>query len=115
MPITFNKIGVQSVTGEFIESVESTKQMDSKMIMSTEGGFGAAKTFDPTYEFTVKGRGTTTIEAGDTSAAGYIPDYISATGVTVITSVKMSESNDDYNEFEISGTIYPSAAPIVTT
>ena len=113
MPITFNKIGVQSVTGEFIESVESTKQMDSKMIMSSEGGFGAAKNFDPTYEFTVKGRGSTSVEAGDTSAANYIPDYLSTSGVTVITSVKISEKNDDYNEFEISGTIYPNAEATV--
>lgn len=112
MPITFNQIGVQSVSGEFIESVEATKQMDSKMIMSTEGGFGAAKNFDPTYEFTVKGRGSVNIDAGDMSAAGYIPDYVSTSGVTVITSVKNSEKNDDYNEFEISGKIYPNASPI---
>jgi hypothetical protein len=112
MAITFNQIGVQSVSAELIESVESTKNMESKMIMSTEGGFGAAKTFDPTYEFTVKGRGTTTVDAGDTSAAGFIPDYIDAGGVTVITSVKVSEKNDDFNEFEISGTVYPEAQPI---
>jgi hypothetical protein len=113
MPITFNKIGVQSVTGQFIESVESTKNLESKMIMSTEGGFGAACAIDPTYEFTVKGRGTTSVDAGDTSAAGYIPDYISESGVTIITSVKSSEKNDDYNEFEISGVVYPSAAATV--
>lgn len=113
MAITFNQIGVQSVTAELIESVESTKNMESKMIMSTEGGFGAAKTFDPTYEFTVKGRGTTTVDAGDTNAAGFIPDYIPTGGVTVITSVKVSEKNDDFNEFEISGTVYPNADPIV--
>lgn len=112
MPITFNQIGVQSVSAELIESVETTKQMESKMIMSTEGGFGAAKTFDPTYDFTVKGRGTTTVDAGDTSAAGFIPDYIPTNGVTVINSVKTSEKNDDFNEFEISGTVYPSADPI---
>jgi hypothetical protein len=113
MPITFNQIGVQSVSAELIESVETTKQMESKMIMSTEGGFGAAKTFDPTYDFTVKGRGTTTVDAGDTSAAGFIPDHIPTGGVTVITSVKANEKNDDFNEFEISGTVYPSADPIV--
>ena len=112
MAITFNQIGVQSVSAELIESVESTKNMESKMIMSTEGGFGAAKTFDPTYEFTVKGRGTTTVEAGDTSAASFIPDYIPTGGVTVITSVKLSEKNDDFNEFEISGTVFPDAEPI---
>ena len=111
MAINFKKIGVQSVTAELIESVESTKNMESKMIMSTEGGFGAAKTFDPTYQFTVKGRGTTTVEAGDTNAASYMPDTIQG-GVTVITSVKLSEKNDDFNEFEITGVNYPDAAAI---
>ena len=108
MSVTFNEIGVQSVSAELVESVEATKTMESKMIMSTSGGFGAAKTFDPKYEFTVKGRGTTTIDAGATSAAGYLPSYISG-GRTIITSVKLSEKNDDFNEFEISGVNYPDA------
>ena len=111
MAVTFNKIGVQSVTAELIESVESTKQMESKMIMSNEGGFGEARTFDPTYEFTVKGRGTTSVKAGDESAAGYMPDIISG-GRTIITSVKMTQTNDDYNEFEISGVNYPEATAL---
>ena len=111
MSVTFNKIGVQSVSAELVESVEATKTMDSKMIMSTEGGFGAAKTFDPKYEFTVKGRGTTTVDAGDGSAGDYLPSYISG-GITIITSVKLSEKNDDFNEFEISGVNYPDAEAI---
>ena len=113
MSVTFNEIGVQSVTAELVESVEATKTMDSKMIMSTEGGFGAAKTFDPKYEFTVKGRGTTTVEAGDTSAGSYLPNYISA-GRTIITSVKLIEKNDDFNEFEISGVNYPEAQALAS-
>lgn len=100
------------MTGELIESVEGTKTMDSKMIMSTSGGFGEARTFDPTYEFTVKGRGTTAVKAGDTSAGAYMPDYISG-GRTIITSVKLTQSNDDYSEFEISGVNYPQASGIV--
>lgn len=109
MPATFNKIGVQSVTADLIESVEVTKSLDTKMIMSTEGGFGAGKGFDPKFEFTIKGRGTTTQEAGGTPSI--VPDTISG-GVTVITSVKISEKNDDFNEFEISGVNHPAAAPI---
>ena len=108
MAVTFNKIGVQSVNGELVESVEGTKSMESKMIMSTEGGFGEARTFDPKYEFTVKGRGTTSVKAGDPSAGGYMPDYISG-GRTIITSVKLTQKNDDYAEFEISGVNYPDA------
>lgn len=111
MSVTFNKIGVQSVSAELIESVESTRQMESKMIMSTDGGFGEARTFDPTYEFTVKGRGTTSVKAGDSTASGYVPDAISG-GRTIITSVKLTQSNDDYNEFEISGVNYPEAQGI---
>lgn len=111
MSVTFNKIGIHSITAELVESVEATKTMDSKMIMSTEGGFGEAKTFDPKYEFTVKGRGTTSVKAGDVSAAGYLPDYISG-GRTIVTSVKLTQKNDDYNEFEISGVNYPEAGAL---
>ena len=106
MPVTFNKIGVQSVTAELIESVETTKSLDTKMIMSSEGGFGAGKGFDPKFEFTIKGRGTTSTDAGGTAAM--IPEGITG-GITVITSVKLSEKNDDFNEFEISGVNYPQA------
>lgn len=109
MPVTFNKIGVQSVSAELIESVETTKSLDTKMIMSSEGGFGAGKGFDPKFEFTVKGRGTTTQEAGATPSM--VPDSITG-GVTVITSVKISEKNDDFNEFEISGVNHPGASPM---
>lgn len=106
MPVTFNKIGVQSVNAELIESVETTKSLDTKMIMSSEGGFGAGKGFDPKFEFTIKGRGATTQEAG--AAATMTPDGITG-GQTIITSVKLTEKNDDFNEFEISGVNYPQA------
>lgn len=109
MAVTFNAIGVQSVTAELIESVETTKSLDTKMIMESKGGFGAAKGFDPKFEFTIKGRGTTTQEPG--ASAALIPEGISG-GITVITSVKLSEKNDDFNEFEISGVNYPSATGI---
>lgn len=106
MAVNFNKIGVQSVSAELIESVETTKSLDTKMIMSSEGGFGAGKGFDPKFEFTIKGRGTTTMDAGGTTTM--IPEGITG-GITVITSVKVSEKNDDFNEFEISGVNYPQA------
>ena len=106
MAVNFNKIGVQSVTAELIESVETTKSLDTKIIMSSEGGFGAGKGFDPKFEFTIKGRGTTTMDAGGNPTM--IPEGITG-GITVITSVKVSEKNDDFNEFEISGVNYPQA------
>ena len=106
MAVNFNKIGVQSVTAELIESVETTKSLDTKMIMSSEGGFGAGKGFDPKFEFTIKGRGTTSLDAG--GGPTMIPEGITG-GITVITSVKVSEKNDDFNEFEISGVNYPQA------
>ena len=113
MATTFNKIGIQSVTAEFIESVEVTKSVDTKLIKSTDGGFGAGKGFDPKFEFSLKGRGSTTITPGDSSAtlgsSGFLPDSING-GITIVTSVKVSQKNDDYDEFEISGVNYPEAA-----
>jgi hypothetical protein len=111
MAVVFNRIGVYSAGGEFIESTEATAQLETKMIMSSEGGFGAAKTYGVTYNFTTKGRGSTNQKAGDTTTT-LVPDFLPTGGVCVVTSVKSTEKNDDYNEFEVSGTYYPEAAAI---
>ena len=108
MATIFNKIGIQSVGAEFVESVEVTKTVDTKLIKSTDGGFGAGKGFDPKFECSVKGRGSTSMTAGQTNPGAYLPDSI-AGGLTIITGVKISQKNDDYNEFEVSGVNYPGA------
>jgi hypothetical protein len=106
MSATNLEIGVKQVTAQFIESVEVSKNFETKMIMSTEGGFGAAKAFDPKFEFTVKGRGSTEVEAGS-SGGNLVPSEVD--GKVIITSVKNSQTNDDFNSFEVTGVAYPGA------
>jgi hypothetical protein len=111
MAVQFNRIGVFSAAGDYIESTEATAQLETKMIMSSDGGFGQAKAYGLTYSFTTKGRGNTTEKAGDTNTQ-LVPSFLPSGGVCVVTSVKNTEKNDDYNEFEVSGTYYPEAQGI---
>lgn len=109
MSAVFNKIGVTSVSGELLESVEVTKTVETKMIKATDGGFGQGKGSGAKIEYTVKGRGATDVKVG--ASSGYLPSSIQG-GVTIVTSVKISQKNDDYNDFEISGVNYPDAQPM---
>ena len=109
MPATFDEIGVGTVTGALVESVEVSKKLDHKIVKKSTGAFDSGNKFDPTYEFSVKGRGSVEVASliGKTAGA-YQPDVITG-GVTIVTSVKLSESNEDFNSFEISGSNYPNA------
>ena len=100
------EIGINEVSASFIESVDVSKSFETKMIMSSEGGFGAANAFDPKFEFTVKGRGSTTVTAGSDGGA---LKPASVEGKVIITSVKVTETNDDFNSFEVTGVAYPDA------
>ena len=75
------------------------------MIMEGDGTFCDAKIYDTSYKFTVKGRGTTSVTAGGTSGA---PSE--ASGKVIITSVKLTQTNEDYEAYEYSGVAYPNAS-----
>lgn len=109
MPATFTDIEVKCVTALLVESVDVTKQIDHKIVKKTDTTFDSGTKFDPTFEFSVKGRGSAADSLLGTSSSTYIPDQIT-TGVTLIKSVKNTEVNDDYNSFEVSGVNYPGAS-----
>ena len=110
MPATFNEIGVAAVTGALVESVEVTKQLEHKIIKRSDGTFETGHKYDPMFEFSVKGRGSVTASTLlGASGGAYQPDVISG-GVTIVTNVKLSETNEDFNSFEISGVNYPGAS-----
>ncbi len=105
MPSGPAAIGITQATGTLLESVEWEKKLEEKVIKDLSGGFGQGQAFDPIIEFSVKGRGDTTMALG-IGAAG-----ITAItgGTTLILKLKRSEKNDDFNSFEYSGTNYPGA------
>jgi hypothetical protein len=75
------------------------------MVMDRLGEFSEARIVDVTQSFTVRGTGTTAVSIGSTSGA---PSALS--GKIVVTSVKQTQSNEDFEKFEYSGTAYPSAS-----
>ena len=105
MPAGPTAIGITQATGTLIESVEWEEKVEEKVIKDRNGGFGQGKTFDPTVEFSVKGRGDTSMVVG-VGASG-----IAAItgGTTLILKVKRGQKNDDFEGFEYSGTNYPNA------
>jgi len=108
MPASFNEIGVECVTATLVESVDVSKNIDHKIVKKNDGAFDSGNKFDPTFEFSVKGRGSAAETLLGTAGSTYLPDQISG-GVTLIKSVKNSETNEDYNSFEVSGVNYPGA------
>ena len=105
MPAGPSNIGITQATGTLLESVEWERKLEEKVIKDLSGGFGQGQAFDPLIEFSVKGRGDTTMAVG-VGASG-----IAAItgGTTLILKVKRSQKNDDFNSFEYSGTNYPNA------
>jgi hypothetical protein len=99
-----NGFGISALTGTLIESVEISYESEEKMLMDRLGEFSEARLIDTTTTFTVRGSGEPTVTIGGTSGAP-----TGAEGKIVITSVKRTQVNDDFEKFEYSGTAYPSA------
>jgi len=97
--------GITNVTGSCLESSSVEHNSDHKMIMEQDGTFCDAKIYDTSFKFTVKGRGTTSVTVGGTTGA---PSGV--TGKVIITSVKNTQTNEDFESFEYSGVAYPSAS-----
>jgi hypothetical protein len=103
MPST-NGFGIAAITGALIESVEINYESETKSVMTFDGGFSEARISDITQTFTVRGTGTTGVTIGGSSGA---PTALG--GQVVITSVKRTQTNEDFEKFEYSGTAYPNA------
>ena len=113
MAVNLTDVGIQSVTGvTLLQSVEYEKKVDEAMVTNCTSGFGAAATFNPTFEFSMKGAGdlpAALLIGSDGGEAGEITGVNDGTGTRIITNVKEMEKNEDFNSWEISGTYWPSA------
>ena len=108
MPAAFNEIGVKCVTAALVESVDVQKQIEHKIIKKSDGSFETGHRYDPSFSFSVKGRGVADESLLGGASAAYVPEQITG-GTTIITTVKNSQTNEDYNSFELSGVNHPSA------
>jgi hypothetical protein len=103
MPST-NGFGIAALTGTLLESVEISYESETKSVMTYDGGFSEARISDVTQTFTVRGTGTPSVSIGGSGGA---PTALS--GQVIITSVKRTQANEDFEKFEYSGTAYPNA------
>lgn len=108
MPALFNEIGVKSVTAVLVESVDVQKQIEHKIVKNNDGSFESGHRYDPSFSFSVKGRGVAD-ESLLGGSATYVPQQILG-GTTIITSVKNSQTNEDFNSFELSGINHPATS-----
>jgi hypothetical protein len=101
---TANGFGIAAATGATLESVEINYQSEIKSVMTSDGDFSEARISDVTQSFTIRGTGTSGVSIG---GSGGGPSSLS--GQVVITSVKRTQTNEDFEKFEYSGTCYPNA------
>lgn len=57
MPVTLAHIGIQSVDITLAESVEVSAKVEAKPLLDKDGRFADGAAFDPTSDFSLKGRG----------------------------------------------------------
>lgn len=113
MPANLNDVGIQSSALALIESVDYSKKLEEAVIMDSDSGFGDAEAFNPIVEFSFKGRGS--IPAGiiissDGGSDADLAGVNDGAGTIIITNVKKSETNTDFDSWECSGTYYPNAS-----
>jgi len=100
-----NGFGISLIGDALAESVDVSYETDVKVLIDKSGEFSQAQVYDVTATFSVKGSGTTAIAIGSATGA---PSNLS--GKVVVTSVKKSQSNEDFEKYEYSGTCYLSAS-----
>lgn len=109
MPASFNNIGIGSISASLVESLDVEKKIDHKVIKKSDGAFDSGNRFDPMFEFSAKGRGSVETSIIGGPAESFTPSQVGG-GVTIITKVRNSESNEDFNSFEVAGVNYPAAS-----
>ena len=98
-------VGVTSVTNSEVQSLEISAKCEVKFLSNREGKYAKGAVFDPTMEFTIRGKGSNTkpYRVGQSASIG------SLSGKIIVTSTKQSTTNDDWPEWEASGVAYPQA------
>ena len=110
MPVTLTKIGIQSVDITLAESVEVSAKVETKPLLDKDGRFADGAAFDPTSDFSLKGRGDLPAGIAVGTGGGVEVDGLFPGGVTIVASVKEMDKNDDWNAWECSGQNFPNAS-----
>jgi len=108
MPATDVTFGITLNPGALIDSVEVEAKIEQKALKGSDGNVARVHVFNPTNSGSVKGHGALTVVPGVGN-----PGVTGITaGVTVITSVKNSEKNEDFSDWEYQFENYPNATEV---
>ena len=109
MPASSTTIGVLLVAETTCTGNEVTKKLSDALITNADSSHGTSASFDPVFEFSISGRGS--VPAGIAVGVLATPDHSDISGgVTICTSLKYTEKNDDYQEWSYGGMNYPGAS-----
>ena len=109
MPANDVKFGISRHAGTLIDSVETDDSVQVKELPGSDGEIARVKPYRKMTEGSVKGHGALAVVpgVGDPGVSG-LPNG----GVTVITNVKHSENNEDFDGWEYSFKRYPTAEAV---
>jgi len=109
MPANDVKFGISRHAGTLIDSVETDDSAQVKELPGSNGEIARVKPYRKITEGSVKGHGALAVVpgVGDPGVSG-LPNG----GVTVITNVKQSENNEDFDGWEYSFKHYPTAEAV---
>jgi hypothetical protein len=109
MPASDVKFGITRHAGTLIDSVETDESVQVKELPGSNGEVARVHTYKKMTEGSVKGHGALAIVpgVGDPGVSG-----LGGGGVTVITNVKHSENNEDFDGWEYSFKNYPTAEAV---
>ena len=109
MPATDVKFGVTRHTGALIDSVETDESVQVKELAGSDGEIARVKPYRKMTEGSVKGHGTLAVVpgVGDPGVSG-----LPTGGVTIITNLKKSENNEDFDGWEYNFKHYPTAEAV---
>jgi hypothetical protein len=109
MPASDVKSGISRHEGALIDSVETDDSVQIKELAGSDGEIACVKPYRKMTEGSVKGQGQLSVVpgVGDPGVSG-----LANASVTVITNVKKSESNEDFDGWDYSFKNYPNAEAV---
>ena len=109
-PYTLNFMATFGITlisgaGSIVESADITHKAEFKRLIDSTGAQYQTRTFDTSFEFSAKGKGSNPYSVGVGNMG-----FGAATGKAFITKASRSSKNDDFISWEASGVSYPNAS-----
>jgi hypothetical protein len=92
--------------GDYLDEFSTEGKTDVSERRGTDGAIAKVKDYNPTSEISVKGGGNPAIAVG----VGSLSITSLSGGAQMIKSSKHTEKNTDFDDFDLSGTHYPSAS-----